>query len=121
MKAEEVTDEQLSVLAQAVRAWIAPYAGFGVWRPFGRRSAKKMKFLSHFIDADGQWRCREVPGPDSLVAWEACWRVFRTAAIMTDLAAPAVLDRYAAQFRQRVERFPDAWHLCVEADQRCRS
>ena len=30
---------------------------------------------------------------------------------MGDVAAPAVLDRYAAVFRTRVERFPDSWPL----------
>ena len=40
---------------------------------------------------------------------------------MCDIAAPAVLDRYAAKFRERVDRFSDAWYLCVLADTRCRS
>ena len=40
---------------------------------------------------------------------------------MCDIAAPAVLDRYAAKFRERVGRFSDAWYLCVLADTRCRS
>ena len=40
---------------------------------------------------------------------------------MCDLAAPAVLDRYASAFRSRVERFHDSWHVCVLADTWCRS
>ena len=40
---------------------------------------------------------------------------------MCDFAAPAVLDRYAAAFRTRVERFQDSWPLCALADARCRS
>ena len=40
---------------------------------------------------------------------------------MCDIAAPAVLDRCAAKFRERVHRFSDAWYLCVLADTRCRS
>ena len=40
---------------------------------------------------------------------------------MCDIATPAVLDRYAARFRERVDRFSDSWHLCVLADTRCRS
>ena len=40
---------------------------------------------------------------------------------MCDIAAPAVLDRYASRFKERVDRFSDAWHLCVLADTRCRS
>ena len=37
MKAEEVTDDQLSVIYSVVQAGIAPYADFGVWRPLGQR------------------------------------------------------------------------------------
>ena len=121
MKTEEVTDDQLSVVHWLTQAGISPYADFGVWRPFGQRAAKSLKFVSHFLDNTGSWRCKEIPGPDSIVTWEACWRVFRTAAIMCDLAAPAVLDRYAAAFRARLERLQDSWHLCVLADTRCRA
>ena len=121
MKAEEVTDDQLSVIFTVGQAGIAPYADFGVWRPFGQRAAKSMKFVSHFLDSSGSWRSKEIPGPDSLSSWEACWRVFRTAAITCDFATPAVLDRYAAAFRTRVERFQDSWPLCALADARCRS
>ena len=118
MKAEEVTNDQLSVVFHVVQAGIAPYADFGVWRPFGQRAAKSMRFVSHFLDSSGSSRTKE---PDSLASWEACWQVFRTAAIMCDLAAPAVLNRYAAAFRARVDRFQDSWPLCALADARCRS
>ena len=121
MKAEEVMDDQLSVLAVVTKAGVTPYADFGVWKPFGQWAAKSLKFTSHFLDHTGAWRCKEVPGPDSFSTWEACWRVFRTAAIMCDIAALAVLDRHAAKFRERVDRFSDAWYLCVLADTRCRS
>ena len=121
MQSEEVTDDQLSVISALVKAGVAPFADFGVWRPFSQRTAKNLKFTSHFFDNSGSWRCKEIPGPDSFSTWEACWRVFRTAAIMCDIAAPAVLDRYAARFRERVDRFSDVWHLCVLADTRCRS
>ena len=92
MKSEEVTDDQLSVLGALTRVGIAPYADFGVWTPFGQRAAENLKFTSHFLDHTGAWRCKEIPGPDCFATWEACWRVFRTAAIMCDIATPAVLD-----------------------------
>ena len=90
MKSEEVTDDQLSVLGALTRVGIAPYAYFGVWKPFGQRAAKNLKFTSHFPDHTGAWRCKEIPGPHCFSTWEACWRVFRTAAIMCDIATPAV-------------------------------
>ena len=101
MKAEDVTDDQLSVLAATIKVGMTPYADFGVWKPFGQRAAKSLKFTSHFLDHSGSWRTKEAPGPDLFATWEACWRVFRTAAIMCDIATPAVLDRYAAEFRAR--------------------
>ena len=50
MKAEEVTDDQLSVLAAVTKAGVTPYADFGVWKPFGQRVAESLKFTSHFLD-----------------------------------------------------------------------
>ena len=77
MKSEDVTDDQLSVLAAVIKVGITPYADFGVWKPFGQGAAKSLKFTSHFLDHSGSWRTKEVPGPDSFATWEACWRVFR--------------------------------------------
>ena len=99
MKSEEVTDDQLSVPCVLTKVGIAPFADF-VWKPCGQRHAKTL-------------RCKEIPGPDCFATWEACWRVFGTAAIMCDIAAPAVLDRCASRFKERVDRFSDAWHLSV--------
>ena len=40
---------------------------------------------------------------------------------MCGITAFAVLDRFAAKFRERVDRFSDAWYFCVFADTPCRS
>jgi hypothetical protein len=40
---------------------------------------------------------------------------------MLDIARPATLDLYAASFEERCRRYPKAWHLCAQADIRCRS
>ena len=63
--------------------------------PIRATAAKSMKFVSHFLDSSGSWRSKEIPGPDSLSSWEACWRVFRTAAIMCDVVGRCVLSRTA--------------------------
>lgn len=118
---EEVTDAQLSALAQVVRAGGAPYADFGVWGPHGSRIAKQLRFTQHFLNAEGQWSSRELKGPDNFAAWERSWRVFRTASIMLGLATSSTLDAYAARFRKKVERYPWAWATCCIAEQRCRS
>ena len=118
---EEVTDAQLSALARVVRAGGCPYADFGVWGPYGNRIAKQLRFTHHFIDGAGQWRSKELHGPDSVEAWERSWRVFRSAAIMAGIATAAVLDTYATRFKQRVSKYPWAWNICCLADQRFRS
>ena len=117
-KSEEITDDPMSVMSAHVKVGVAPCVDFGVWRSFGQRTANNLEFISHFIDNSGSWKCKEISSPST---WEACWRLFRTAAIMCDVAAPAVLDRYAARFRERVDRFSDAWCLCVLAYTRCGS
>ena len=40
---------------------------------------------------------------------------------MLDIASPAALDDYATCFEERCRLFPRAWHICAQADIRCRS
>ena len=49
MKSEEVTDDQLSVLGALTRVGIAPYADFGVWKPFRTSSSPhiSLTILAH--------------------------------------------------------------------------
>ena len=49
---------------------------------------------------------------------EESWRIFRTAAIMLNLASSAVLDSYASELKQRVA---DCRHIAAQADIRWRS
>ena len=39
---------------------------------------------------------------------------------MLDIASPATLDQYHALFVELCRRYPKAWHLCAQADIRCR-
>ena len=80
----------------------------GVWGPYGERIARTMKFIAQ-PRRDGQWKPAEAPGATSLRAWNESWRVFRTACLMLEVASSAVLDRYAAEFRARVQEHPNAW------------
>ena len=112
MKSEEVTDDQVSVMSALVKAGVAPYADLGAWRPFGPRTAKNLKFTSQLLDNSGSWRCKEIPGPDSFSTWEACWRVFRVAATMCDVAAPAVRRPLCSPVSVNVSTgFSVAWYL----------
>ena len=123
MKSEEVTDDQLSVLGALTRGWDSAICRLWcvetIWPACSKEPQVHLTFPGPFLCI--AWRCREIPGPDCFSTCEACWRVFRTPAIMCDIATPSVLDRYAARFRERVDRFSDSWHLCVLAVTRCRS
>ena len=120
LEREEVTDAQLSCLKAKVSCEAAPFVDMGVWGPYGERLARQMKFTSQVLK-DGQWKSVEIPGASSIEKWEESWRIFRTACIMLNIAAAAVIDRYASEFRQRVAEYPNAWHLAAQADIRCRT
>ena len=117
----EVSDAQLTALAFKVKGGLASYADFGVWGPHGARLERRMKFVSHVLSPDGSWRTVELPGADCLDTWRDCWAVFRSAAIMANVALTATLDRFESMFVERCRRYPTAWHLCAQADSRARS
>ena len=120
LEKEEITDAQLSCLQAKVSASLPPFIDMGVWGPYGDRLARAMKFTSQVLK-DGQWKAIELPGASNLQKWEESWRIFRTGCLMLDIAASAVLDRYASEFRSRVLEHPGCWHLAAQADIRCRS
>ena len=117
---EEVTDAQLTCLWAKIEHGMSPFVDMGVWGAYGDRLARAMKFTSQQWK-DGQWKSVEIPGASSLLAWEEAWRIFRTAALMLNLATEATLDRYSASFKARVREHPNVWHLAAQADIRCRS
>ena len=120
LEKEEVTDAQLSCLYHKIQSGQPPFVDMGVWGAHGDRIARAMRFVSQQW-RDGQWKAIELPGAANLDAWEEAWRIFRTAALMLQLATAATLDRYAAEFRTRVLQHPDVWHLAAQADIRCRT
>ena len=115
LEREEVTDSQLSCLHAKICQHMSrsPFVDMGVWGPYGERIARTMKFIAQ-LRRDGQWKPAEAPGATSLRAWNESWRIFRTACLMLEVASSAVLDRYAAEFRARVQEHPNAWHLARE-------
>jgi len=117
----EVTDSQLTALQFKLTSGQPPYADFGVWGPYGARIERRLKFVSYALTPSGAWRTLELPGADCLDTWRDCWAVFKSAAVMLDVARPATLDLYSASFEDRCRRYPRAWHLCAQADIRCRS
>ena len=115
------SDKQLTALSWKLEAGLTPYADFGVWGPFGARQERAMRFVNHIQAADGTYRAVEMAGPRDLATWRRCYHVFKSAAVMLKVAHPAVLERCEALFEGCCSRFPDAWHILVMADVRCRS
>ena len=117
----EVTNDQLSALGRTVEAGKTPYADFGVWGPDGLRREKRLKFEHGYMDTNGVWRTKEIPGPANWDDWCECFEVFRTAAIMLDIASDMTLEIYKSELEKRAKRFQGMWHLVAMADMRCRS
>ena len=117
----EVTDTQLSAYACLLELGLPPAVDFGVWGPHGARLERDMYFKDQYLTPSGEWRSRELRGPDCLEAWESCYDVFKTAALMHGTAMAATLDTYAANFKRRVRKYHWCWHLALQADWRCRS
>lgn len=129
----EPTPEQIAALyAKVIGRGESPYADFSVLTPFGRRAQRQMKARSWTLQQDGTFRALEIPGPPSFEAWSACWRVYRAALYMLRYpsvppAAPrrvvstASLEEYYEKILKLNMEFPEAWHLIVQAEDRCRS
>lgn len=129
----EPTPEQVAALfAKVISRGESPYADFSVLTPFGRRAQRQMKARAWTLQQDGTFRALEIPGPPSFEAWSACWRVYRAALYMLRYpgvapAAPrrvvstACLEEYYERILKLNMEFPEAWHLIVQAEDRCRS
>ena len=92
-----------------------------MWRPHGARQERRHKFTHRFMDAAGRWHAHEQAGPATIEAWRSSLAVFSAAAIMLNVASPATLSRYGTKFEERAQRYGRAWHICVAAEDRCRS
>lgn len=97
---------------------------------FQHRFFKTLKFLNHVLQADGTFKAVEVPGPPSYDHWLTLWRVFENTLLMFEhdvtaghkvpVVTQASLEEYRDTFRDMVVNYPEAWHLLVVAEDRCR-
>ena len=127
----EPSPEQISALkVRVLELDLAPYADFGIFVNFQHRFSKALKFLNHVLQPDGTFRAVEVPGPPSYEQWLSSWKVFENTLLMfqTEVApgvhqpivTPSALEEYKDAFRDMVVNYPEAWHLLVKAEDRCR-
>ena len=118
---QEATGDQLSCLQARLLLLLTPYVDFAVWRPFGARLGRVLKFQGHYQTPDGTWRARELSGPPTFLEWCRCWAVFAFAMEVLRAATRTRLARYAARIAQLNEDYPDLWWIIAMADIRCRS
>eukprot|EP00438_Fugacium_kawagutii_P004240 Skav233304 [mRNA] locus=scaffold3742:106372:119257:- [translate_table: standard] len=109
---------------------MAPYADFAIFVNFQHRFSKTLKFLNHTLQPDGTFKAVEVPGPPNYDAWLSSWRVYENTLLMLEVAttagtqpvaSPASMEEYRDAFRDLVVNYPEAWHLLVVAEDRCRA
>ncbi|CAE8696540.1 unnamed protein product, partial [Polarella glacialis] len=133
----EPTPEQVSAMFERIVVKSeAPYADFSVLTPFGRRLQRTMKTRSWLLQQDGTWKALDVPGPPSFEAWQSCFRVYKAILFMLrydqdavpgpgsqaprKIVSPASIEMYYENFRALSHEFPEAWHLCMSAEDRMR-
>ena len=127
----EPSPEQISALkVRILELDLAPYADFGIFVNFQHRFSKALKFLNHILQPDGTFRAVEVPGPPSYEQWLSSWKVFENTllmfqteaapGVMNPIVTPSALEEYKDAFRDMVVNYPEAWHLLVKAEDRCR-
>ena len=62
---EEATGDQLSALDSRIRSGATPFVDMGVWRPYGARLGRALKFEAIVPLPNGGWQRREHSGPSS--------------------------------------------------------
>jgi len=118
---QEATGEQLAALRSRLKAGLTPYADFAIWRPFGTRLGRHLKFLAHFPTSGSGWRSREINGPPTFSDWRRSRNVFAFAMEVLGAAGRTRLERYAARIEKCAEDYPELWWIVGLADIRCRS
>ena len=107
--------DQLSALVARLLS-SPPFADFAIWGPFGRRTAKMLKFTTQ-VFVDGSLQTRMLRGPSSFESWRHCWLVFKAAMLMVGAARPSSLDAYEEGIRQLATLFPGGWGTLHHSDE----
>lgn len=114
---KELSDNQLSVLYRfKERDHNLLAFDMGVWGPFSGRRERAIALAAHFQNANGQWVTKDIPGAESLSAWEAEWQFATTGFIMGDYVERGVADAYKDKFIEFAKSYPEAWWVCCKAE-----
>ena len=118
---EEATVDQLSALKFRVDSGSTPFADFAVWRPYGARLGRLLKFQAFFPLPNGGFQMKELSGPPDFEDWKKCWVVFRVAALILKIASRKRLDMYEEKIETLAKTLKQMWWLVAMADIRMRS
>ena len=119
---ENPTLEQMSALSRRVKTLLLPpFTDFAIWTPFSRRVLKSTKYQTFVMQEDGSFVAKMVAGPANYQQWLASFRVMRTAFIMLDLLPLNLLLQWENHMERLVSRYPNCWHLIVEAENKSRA
>ena len=118
---EEISRDQLTALDSRVLQGSAPYADFSVWRPYGARFERTMKFVAFVVGATGEWVRKEIAGPQNHTEWLKSWRVFRIGCLVLQIVTDARLSLYRDNFARLHELYRKYWWVLALADIRMRS
>ena len=121
------------------------YADFSILTPHGRRTVKNFRHWSWIPQAYGTYQPVKVPGPESLMTWEACFAVWEVI-MLTDrnletsmrepismlryppdkegdqppqVLTPIAIETYLEAFGHLCKEHTDFWHLRQKAEDRC--
>ena len=128
---EPTADQIAAMHSRVVIHKMEPYGDFSLLTPHGKRFAKEMKYNSWVPMEDGTWQSILLPGPANFTTWATCWRVYEVILLMLRdvdqngstvmVATPNALEHYYEAFALLCRENPEAWHRCVQAEDRCRS
>ena len=126
-------DQILALHTRVVVHGLEPYADYSVLTPNGRRMAKRLKYNNWVPQPDGSYQHVEVPGPGSFELWEKCHAVWEVIMLMltfppkapeeesTPVFSLIAAETYFEAFKELAQQHPECWHLCCQAEDRCRS
>ena len=122
-KEQEPTEEQLSAVAQLLRAGQAPYVDLALFGPHGKRALKRLSMVAFSYQVEtGTWKRSEVPGPPDFATWWRAWLVLKTTLLLLNCVSTERLEQYGEHIRHLVETYgPEVWFLVYQADDRFRS
>ena len=126
---EPSPDQIAAMKARVLEMDLAPYADFAIFVNFQGRFSKALKFLNHVLQPDGTFKAVEVSGPPNFDTWTQSWKVYvntlltlevEVAGAKVPVVSLSAMEEYHDMFRDLVKNYPEAWHLLVIAEDRCR-